>query len=98
MSGYIKSKNLLKLFTCKFSQGIREQMEAAGEVRSAGDSWAASQKIDGIIKDKTLPLKTRAAVGVAWGFYSVGADSPLLLLVGAAAVILVPIQLILRAF
>ncbi|HUX64325.1 hypothetical protein [Sulfuricella sp.] len=91
---YIKSRNALKLFTRKFSPEIQAEMREAAEIRSAGDVWAGNQKIDAVRQRIALPKLIRAGVLLAWGFYTVAADSPLLLLAGIAAMISIPIQLI----
>lgn len=95
---YIKKRNALKLFTHKFSQEIQAEMREAAELRSAGEVWAGNQKIEVIRQRAALPKPTRAGVMLAWGFYSVAADSPLLLLAGTAAMLILPVQLIWRIF
>lgn len=91
---YIKSVAVLRLLTLKFTPEIREEMREAAELRSAGDGWAASQKIEEIRKRVALSFRTRVAVLLVWGLWSCAADSPLLFLAGIAAAILLPVQFV----
>lgn len=95
---YIKGKNLLKLLSHKFSVEIQAEMQAAGEARSAGNGWEGNQKIEAIRKRAALPFKTRAGACLAWGIYQVGADSPVLLLIGILSIITLSIQAIFHLF
>lgn len=93
---YIKAGRLLRFFARKFSPEIQNKMLEAGVERSAG--WNPVDKIDGILKDKKLPFKTRAKVGLAWGIYAVAADSPMLFFVGIGSMILLTFQTLASIF
>lgn len=95
---YIKSVAVLRLLTRKFTPEIQEEIRNAAEVRSAGDGWESSQKMEDIRKRAALPKRTRAWVLFVWGLWSCAADSPLLFFVGIAAAIFLPIQLIWNLF
>jgi len=91
---YIKSVAVLRLLTRKLTPEIQEEMREGAELRSAGDGWAASQKIEEIRKRAALPKRTRVWILLAWGLWSCSADSPMLFLTGIAAVIFLAVQFV----